>query len=60
MTVVIAPAKLTLSLRVTGRRDDGYHVIDAEMVTLDLVDTIFIEDGDGLLVQFQAQLVQYM
>ena len=28
-----APAKLTLSLRITGVRDDGYHLIDAEMVT---------------------------
>ena len=29
-----APAKLTLSLRVTGVRADGYHLLDAEMVTL--------------------------
>jgi 4-diphosphocytidyl-2-C-methyl-D-erythritol kinase len=35
-----APAKLTLSLRVTGVRRDGYHLIDAEMVSLDLADTI--------------------
>jgi 4-diphosphocytidyl-2-C-methyl-D-erythritol kinase len=43
-----APAKLTLSLRVTGVREDGFHLIDAEMVTLDLVDKICItpnEDG---------------
>lgn len=40
--VVEAPAKLTLSLRVTGVRDDGYHLIDAEMVTLDLADTLTI------------------
>ena len=33
---LIAPAKLTLGLRITGRRDDGYHLIDAEMVSLDL------------------------
>ena len=39
MTVVLhAPAKLTLSLRITGVRDDGYHLIDAEMVSLDLHD----------------------
>lgn len=50
MTVVVAPAKLTLSLRVTGVRADGYHLVDAEMVTLDLVDTLFIDDGDGLEV----------
>jgi 4-diphosphocytidyl-2-C-methyl-D-erythritol kinase len=41
-----APAKLTLSLRITGVRDDGYHLIDAEMVTLDFGDRIeIIADG---------------
>lgn len=37
-----APAKLTLSLRITGVRDDGYHLIDAEMITLELADTLTI------------------
>ena len=37
-----APAKLTMELRVTGVRADGYHLIDAEMVTLDLADTLWI------------------
>lgn len=49
-TRLTAPAKLTLSLRVTGRRDDGYHLIDAEMITLDLADRLEIRDGDGLEV----------
>jgi 4-diphosphocytidyl-2-C-methyl-D-erythritol kinase len=48
MDEVIAPAKLTMSLRVTGRRRDGYHFIDAEMVTLDLHDRLEISEGDGL------------
>ncbi|MFM8236282.1 MAG: 4-(cytidine 5'-diphospho)-2-C-methyl-D-erythritol kinase [Actinomycetota bacterium] len=30
---IVAPAKLTLSLRVTGVRPDGYHEIDAVMTT---------------------------
>jgi len=38
--VVRAPAKLTLSLRIVGVRDDGYHLLDAEMVTLALHDTL--------------------
>jgi 4-diphosphocytidyl-2-C-methyl-D-erythritol kinase len=45
---LFAYAKLTLSLRVTGVRDDGYHLIDAEMVTLDLADTLELGPGDGL------------
>lgn len=43
--LVRAPAKLTLSLRVTGVRADGYHTIDAEMVSLDLHDEIEIIPG---------------
>lgn len=39
---VLAPAKLTLELRITGVRSDGYHLIDAEMVTLDWADTLVI------------------
>jgi 4-diphosphocytidyl-2-C-methyl-D-erythritol kinase len=38
-----APAKLTVSLRVTGVRDDGYHLLDSEMLTLDLADTLEID-----------------
>jgi 4-diphosphocytidyl-2-C-methyl-D-erythritol kinase len=48
--VVLAPAKLTRSLRVTGVRADGYHLIDAEMVTVDLADTLVLRDGDGLVI----------
>jgi len=47
---VRAPAKLTLFLRVTGVRPDGYHLIDAEMVTLDLADELEFGEGDGLEV----------
>jgi 4-diphosphocytidyl-2-C-methyl-D-erythritol kinase len=48
---VDAPAKLTLSLRITGVRSDGYHLIDAEMVTVDWCDTLTIDpSGSGLSV----------
>ena len=54
VTRVLAPAKLTLSLQVTGVRDDGYHELDAEMVTLDLADELQIdEDGSGLVVEVE-------
>jgi 4-diphosphocytidyl-2-C-methyl-D-erythritol kinase len=50
--VVKAPAKLTLSLRITGVRDDGYHLIDAEMATLDWHDTLTIDPAStGLTAQ---------
>ncbi len=53
--VVTAPAKLTLSLRITGIRSDGYHLLEAEMATLDLADELIIEsrpieEGNDLTV----------
>jgi 4-diphosphocytidyl-2-C-methyl-D-erythritol kinase len=52
---VLAPAKVTLSLRVTGVRDDGYHLVDAEMVTVDLADELLVDAaGDGLEVVDEA------
>ena len=39
-TVVRAPAKLTTELRIVGVRADGYHLIDAEMIDLDLADVV--------------------
>jgi 4-diphosphocytidyl-2-C-methyl-D-erythritol kinase len=51
MNRVMAPAKLTLSLAVTGVRADGYHELRAEMVTLSLADDlIFADGGTGLTV----------
>ncbi len=47
---VSAPAKLTLSLQVTGVRDDGYHLLDAEMVSIDLADTLVLGPGSGISV----------
>ena len=49
-TTVLASAKLTVSLRVVGIRPDGYHLIDAEMVALDLADELELSPGDGLEV----------
>jgi 4-diphosphocytidyl-2-C-methyl-D-erythritol kinase len=45
---LLAQAKLTVSLRVTGVRDDGYHLIDAEMVSLGLADVIDVSAGEGV------------
>jgi 4-diphosphocytidyl-2-C-methyl-D-erythritol kinase len=42
-----AHAKLTLGLRITGVRNDGYHLIDAEMVSLDLHDLLTLTPGEA-------------
>jgi 4-diphosphocytidyl-2-C-methyl-D-erythritol kinase len=47
-----APAKLNLSLRVVGRRDDGLHLLESDMVLLDLADRLLLMPGcSGLRVE---------
>jgi len=47
---LLAPAKLTRSLRVVGRRSDGYHLLEAEMVSISLADRLLVRPGRGLVV----------
>ena len=47
MVSLRAPAKLTLSLEIKGVRDDGYHLIEAEMVSLNLMDELEVSDDEG-------------
>jgi len=42
-----AYAKVNLTLDVNGQRGDGYHDIDMVMQTVDLSDTLWIEDMPG-------------
>jgi len=46
---VLAPAKINLFLRITGRRPDGYHLLSTWMQKVDLCDTIELTaDGEGV------------
>ena len=45
MTRLLAPAKLTMSLAVTGVRADGYHELRSEMVSLSLADELTFSEG---------------
>ena len=50
-----APAKLNLSLRVVGRRDDGLHLLESEMVLLELADRLLLMPGcSGLRLEGAA------
>src|SRR5438874_8451500 len=44
---VIAPAKINLSLRVLGRRSDGFHEIETFIARISLCDEIKIEQRSG-------------
>jgi 4-diphosphocytidyl-2-C-methyl-D-erythritol kinase len=41
------PAKINLTLEVTGRRPDGYHTLRSLMVPLELADELEIEPSEG-------------
>ncbi|MBJ6132205.1 4-(cytidine 5'-diphospho)-2-C-methyl-D-erythritol kinase [Ochrobactrum sp. Q0168] len=41
----LAPAKINLALHVTGRRDDGYHLLDMLVVFARFGDTITVADA---------------
>lgn len=43
-----APAKINLTLHVTGRRADGYHLLDSLVVFADVADRIFASPARGL------------
>lgn len=45
--VELAPAKLTKSLEIIGVREDGYHLIRSEMVSVSLYDEILISDEEN-------------
>jgi 4-diphosphocytidyl-2-C-methyl-D-erythritol kinase len=51
-----APAKLNLSLRVVGRRPDRFHLLETEIVLLELADRLLLLPGaTGLRVEAQPE-----
>ncbi len=46
----LAHAKLTVSLKLVGLRSDGFHLVDAEIISLDLADTLTFTEGSGLTI----------
>lgn len=45
-----APAKVNLSLHVTGQRADGYHLLDSLVAFLSVGDRVTVGPGDGLRI----------
>lgn len=41
-----APAKINLTLRVTGRREDGYHELESLVAFADIADRLFLAPDD--------------
>ncbi|MBX3498469.1 MAG: 4-(cytidine 5'-diphospho)-2-C-methyl-D-erythritol kinase [Alphaproteobacteria bacterium] len=54
MIVRDARAKLNLYLRVTGRRTDGYHLLDSLIAFCDLADTISVASAGELTLRIDG------
>ena len=46
-----ANAKINLSLKITGKRDDGYHLIDTVMHSVSLFDELEINKADSITLK---------
>lgn len=51
----LCPAKITLSLHITGRREDGYHLLDALVVFTEFGDLLSVEPADQLQLDITGE-----
>src|SRR6059036_1353152 len=52
---ILAPAKINLSLRILGRRNDGFHELDTLIAPISLYDEIRIDKGrPGKRIEFRC------
>ena len=52
---VLAPAKINLSLKITGRRADGFHEVETFIAPISLADELILEKNQsGQGIQFQC------
>jgi 4-diphosphocytidyl-2-C-methyl-D-erythritol kinase len=56
---LFAPAKLNLNLRVTGRRADGYHILETLIAPTDLGDTLTLKAADSLSLRVDGPFADH-
>lgn len=55
MLCLKAHAKINWTLDIVGRREDGYHLMDMLMQTVDLYDTLWLEEAPALTLESVGQ-----
>ncbi|WP_171208994.1 MULTISPECIES: 4-(cytidine 5'-diphospho)-2-C-methyl-D-erythritol kinase [unclassified Ruegeria] len=53
-----APAKINLTLHVTGQRSDGYHLLDSLVVFADVGDHLTFHPGPALSIEVSGEFAQ--
>lgn len=51
-----APAKINLTLHVTGRRDDGYHLLDSLVMFADVGDRVSVSIADETTLEIHGPM----
>ena len=54
---VLAPAKLNLFLHITGRREDGYHLLQSVFMLIDWCDTLHFDRRDDGVIEREDMTV---
>ena len=49
-----APAKINLTLRVVGRREDGYHLLESLVAFADLADTLSLQPDNAAALEING------
>ena len=55
---VFAPAKINLSLHITGQRDDGYHLLDSLVAFADVGDTLQVRTSDQTALRVSGPMAE--
>ena len=56
MLCLKAYAKINWTLDILGTREDGYHLMDMLMQSVDMHDTLWLEEADTLILEDAAQV----
>lgn len=56
MVKVLAPAKINMTLHVTGRRADGFHLLDSLVMFADIGDTVRVKCADELSLAVDGRM----